>query len=145
MLKKRLDSVPEVRGKKIKINRKNLIFIVAILCVLGPASMVSAFRCGTQVVSIGDMRSEVSQMCGEPTSVDIWEEERIQRDFGSGTIRYYRDHSTGQYGSYREPLYVKVQVKIERWTYNLGSTQFIRYLIFENGVLKEITMGGKGN
>jgi hypothetical protein len=107
--------------------------------------MVSAFRCGTQVVSIGDMRSEVSQMCGEPTFVDSWEEERIQRDFGTGTIRYYRDHSTGQRGWYREPLFVKVQVKIERWTYNLGSTQFIRYLRFENGVLKEITMGGKGN
>ena len=31
------------------------------------------------------------------------------------------------------PLLVKEQVKIEEWTYNLGSTRFVRYLRVENG------------
>ena len=89
----------------------------------------------------GDTRAEVIQKCGEPTFVDSWEEELIQRDFGA--FRNY-DPRTDRYEGYREPFLVKVQVKIELWTYNLGPTQFTRYLRFENGILKEITTGAKG-
>jgi hypothetical protein len=125
----------------MKTYGKYLIVIVAILYVSGSASEVSAFRCGTKLVSEGDTRDEVSHKCGEPTSVDSWEEERIQRDFGS--VRHY-DPRTDRHEWSRDPFLVKVQVKIELWTYNLGSTQFTRYLRFENGILVEITTGGKG-
>jgi hypothetical protein len=118
------------------------IVIVAILCVFGSVGAASsAFRCGTKLVSDGDTRAEVIQKCGEPTFVDSWEEELIQRDFGA--VRNY-DPRTGRYEGSREPFLVKIQVKIELWTYNLGSTQFTRYLRFENGILKEITTGAKG-
>ena len=121
---------------------KYLTMIVAMLCIFGTASAGSTFRCGTQLVSIKDTRDEVLHMCGEPTSIDAWEEERILRDFR--TFRDY-DPRTGRYEWYREPFLVKVQVNIELWTYNLGSTKFIRYLRFENGIVKEITTGGKGH
>lgn len=120
---------------------KYLIVTVAILCVSGSASADSTFRCGTHLVSVKDTRDEVIQKCGEPTSVDSWEEERIQRDFR--TVRDY-DPRTERYEWSREPFLVKVQVKIELWTYNLGPTRFIRYLRFENGILKEITTGDRG-
>lgn len=125
----------------MKTYGKYLILIVGILCVSGSASADSAFRCGTQLVSLEDTRDEVIQMCGEPTSVESWKEERIQKDF-----RTYRDYDprTGRYEWYREPFLVKIQVNIELWTYNLGSTRLIRYLRFENGIIKEITTGGKG-
>ena len=125
----------------MKTYGKYLIVMAAILCAAGIANADSAFRCGTQLVSLEDTRNEVLRMCGQPTSVDSWEEERILRDF-----RTYRDYdpSTSKYKWYREPFLVKVQVNIELWTYNLGSTQFIRYLRFENGTIKEITTGGKG-
>jgi hypothetical protein len=120
---------------------KHLIVIVSILCVSGIVSADSAFRCGTQLVSLEDTRDEVLRICGKPTSVDSWEEERMLRDF-----RTYQDYDprTGRYEWYREPFVVKIQVNIELWTYNLGSTQFIRYLRLENGIIKEITTGGKG-
>ena len=86
------------------------IVIVAILCIFGSVSAASAFRCGTQLVSEGDTRAEVIQKCGEPTYVDSWEEELIQRDFGA--IREY-DPRTGRYGESREPFLVKIQVKID--------------------------------
>ena len=117
------------------------IVVVAISCVLGSVGAASAFRCGTQLVSDGDTRAEVIQKCGEPTFVDSWEEELIQRDFGA--VRNF-DPRTSKYEGSREPFLVKVQVKIDLWTYNLGSTQFTRYLRFENGILKEITTGAKG-
>jgi hypothetical protein len=130
-----------VGGKEMKTYGKYAIVIVAILCVFRNVGADNAFRCGTQLVGEGDTRAEVIQKCGEPTFVDSWEEELIQRDFG--TFRDY-DPRTGRYEGSREPFLVKIQVKIELWTYNLGSTQFIRYLRFENGILKEITTGAKG-
>ena len=127
----------------MKIYWKYLIVIVAILCISGSASADadSAFRCGTRLVSVGDTRDEVIQKCGEPTFVDSWEEERIQRDFG--TV-WEHDPRTSRYEWSREPFLVKEQVKFELWTYNLGSTQFRRYLKFKNGFLKEIYTGDRG-
>ena len=126
---------------EMKTYGKYAIVIVAILCVFGSVDAAAAFRCGNRLVSEGDTRAEVIQRCGEPTFVDSWEEELIQRDFGA--VRNYALR-TGRYEGYREPFLVKVQVKIELWTYNLGSTQFTRYLRFENGILQEIAAGAKG-
>ncbi len=115
--------------------------IVAILCVFVNVSESSTFRCGTQLVSIEDTRDEVLHMCGEPTSIEAWEEERIIRDHR--TIRDYNP-KTGRYEWLKEPFLVKVLVNMELWTYNLGSTKFIRYLRFENGIVTKITTGDKG-
>jgi len=38
----------------------------------------------------------------------------------------------------------KELITIEEWEYNFGATQFIRYLRFENGRLREITTGDYG-
>jgi hypothetical protein len=125
----------------MKTYGKYAIVIVAILCDFGSVCAASAFRCGTQLVGKGDTRAEVIQRCGEPNFVDSWKEELIQRDFGA--VWNY-DPRTGRYEGSRAPFLVKVQVKIDLWTYNLGSTKFTRYLRFENGILKKITMGAKG-
>ncbi len=114
------------------------IAMVAFLTLSGIAGADSAFRCGNQLVDLEDTRDAVIRMCGEPASVDSWIEERIFRDFR--TFRDY-DPGTGRYEWYREPFLSKVQVTIERWTYNLGSTHFLRYLRFENGIIKKITTG----
>jgi len=112
-----------------------------VLMVLGGAGVSFAFRCGTNPVSEGDTKAEVVHDCGEPDYVDSWEEERIARDF---RVERKYDPRTRSYQSYREPLLVKEKVKIDVWTYNLGSTRFTRYLTFENGILTEITTGEKG-
>ena len=46
--------------------------------------------------------------------------------------------------SHEEFNYILEEVQIEVWTYNLGSTQFIRYLTFKNGKLVDIRSGGYG-
>ena len=123
------------------INNIYVIVILALLCFSSNAFGDNAFRCGTRLVTVEDTREDVIYKCGEPTSVDSWEEERIQRDF-----RSYQEYDprTDRYQWYREPFLVNVKVKIELWTYNLGSTQLIRYLRFENGAIKEITTGSRG-
>lgn len=125
----------------MKVYETYLMVMIAVLCLPGMASADSAFRCGTQLVSIDDTRDEVIQHCGEPSSIDSWEEERILRDFRT----FWNDDPRTERNEWnREPFLVKVQVKIELWTYNLGFYRLVRYLKFENGILKEITTGGKG-
>jgi hypothetical protein len=125
----------------MKLYGKYLAVIVAIVCICGSAGADSSFRCGNKLVSLKDSRDEVINMCGEPTSVESWVEERIKRDYGN-----YQNHDprTDNDESYREPLIVKIQVNIELWTYNLGSTRLIHNLKFENGIVQEITTDGKG-
>lgn len=96
------------------------------------------FRCGTRLVSINDTTHQVLQKCGQPDDIQSWKEERIMRDY-----RYY-DRNGGS-SRYRDSYLVKIHVNIEEWTYNLGSTRFIRYLRFENGRLKKITTGDWGH
>jgi hypothetical protein len=99
-----------------------------------------ALRCGTRLVSEGDTKAEVVYKCGEPGQVESWEEERIMRDYQEPLYQSrYRE-----YLRYRDPFLVKEHVKIEEWTYNLGSSRLIRYLRFENGILRYIATGGYG-
>lgn len=120
---------------------KYLTVIAMMVCICGSASADSSFRCGNKLVSLKDSRDEVINICGEPTSVDSWVEERIKRDY-----RTHRNHDprTGNDEVYREPLIVKIHVNIELWTYNLGSTRLIHNLKFENGIVQKITTSGKG-
>ncbi len=93
------------------------------------------------MVTEGDTRAEVRHKCGAPDSVESWEEERIGRDFSSGL---FFDERIRRYRENRIPLLVNEHVRVEEWTYNLGSTRFIRYLRFENGILTDIFTGDRG-
>ena len=114
-------------------------YMMLVILIVVSFSHASAFglRCGVDLVSIGDTTSEVIATCGEPSKVESWEVTRPSR--------YYR-HSLPYLNSrqYREPLYSKEHITIEKWTYNFGFHRFIRYLTFENGKLKRITKGGYG-
>lgn len=99
------------------------------------------FRCGARIISAGDRKFDVLSKCGEPTSQAGRVEKRIKRD-------YYRDlfpvREPRESEQFREPRFVEEIVEIDEWVYNLGSTQFIRYLTFENGILVKIETGDYG-
>ena len=118
------------------------MFYITLLILFMTSGKSLAFRCGTHLVSDGDTREEVAYKCGDPDFVDSWEEERIYRDF-----RFERnvDPRTSDLERYRTPFLVKKNVKIDVWTYNLGSNRFTRFLTFENGILAEISTGKKGH
>jgi hypothetical protein len=118
-----------------------LLFIALVLFLSNFAEADTSFRCGTQLVSIDDTRDEVIHHCGKPSSIDTWEEKRVLRDFRTF---WNHDPRTDRNEWNREPFLVTMQVKIELWTYNLGFNKLVRYLKFENGLLKDITTGGKG-
>ncbi len=112
-----------------------LLMVLSLIMVSRPTA--SDFSCGSKIVSTGDRKFDILRKCGEPAYIEVREEVRVKRDFGS-RFSLHEDESG------RVPLFVKELVTVEEWEYNLGSGRFIRYLRFENGVLVSITTGDYG-
>lgn len=119
--------------------RVGYVILAAVLSLALGQKQALGFRCGVSLISEGDSKSRVLAKCGEPFNIEYWQEERIKRDF-------YRPSYPGpDYPEhYREPFLVKELIRIEEWTYNLGRTQFIRYVRFENGRVRKIYTGDYG-
>jgi hypothetical protein len=99
---------------------------VIVLFLLLSANYVQAdnMKCGTRIVSTGDTKVKVLLRCGEPFFKEVvGEKTRYRRFFG-----WIIGSST---------------VLVEEWTYNLGSTKFLRTLTFEGNKLVKIELGDK--
>lgn len=88
----------------------------------------SSLRCGRRLVSIGDHKNDVYDICGEPESIDT-------RTKLVGKILHH-PRRTLDIEEYEE-------VQVEEWVYNFGSNRFRKYLRFENGRLVEIANLGR--
>jgi hypothetical protein len=115
-----------------------VIFLCFALISAAEGRSVSRFECGSRFVAVGDSRFEVLSKCGQPSWRDAWEEERLERVYGTP----YRDGSPDY--ELRVPLFNKVHVRIEEWVYNRGQQRFIRVLRFENNRLINIEVGDYG-
>ena len=93
-----------------------------------------AFRCNGRLVYIGDPKTDVLSKCGEPDHIEQWEEN--SNGYTSKIYDYEKER-------YQLPELIKGPILVERWTYNLGSNQFTRYLLFQNGELYKIERGDK--
>ena len=110
--------------------------IIIILFI--PASTF-ALRCGTDLVLKGDRKIEVIKACGEPEFIEKWHEETVTH------VTHEKDEIRGDLIVGSETVIGKSRtIRIEEWTYNFGSSSFIRYLTFINGILKKIEDGPKG-
>jgi hypothetical protein len=106
---------------------------VAVLFLAGIPSVRASdtMRCGTRIVSNGDRKDEVRALCGEPTSISFV---GIQ----SRARNYYGPYDYSYFG----PGYIEVPVEV--WTYNFGSSKLLRKLRFVGDELDEIRTDGYG-
>jgi len=111
------------------MRKQTLLALGLALAATVPAH--AAFRCGTQLVSEGDTRSEVVAKCGEPTEIN-------QK---SAILRQPTVWVGGQRVVVGNGL---VEIPIEVWVYNLGPNKLMRRLRFEDGVLVDIDTMGYG-
>ena len=118
--------------KKMHLVFLTLLFLLLIFAGSFSVFAGSGFRCSGRIISVGNAQDFVLDKCGEPTSV----KKRTER-LGGGFIQRYPE-------SHEELNYIIRERQIEVWTYNLGSTQFIRYLTFRDGKLVAIKTGGYG-
>ncbi len=88
------------------------------LVLAAPAWAADSLRCGSRLVTLGDSKVRVLDVCGEPLAREV---------LGSRTLHQ------GTRGFFLESTEV-----VERWTYDAGRTHFRRELTFSGGRLVEI-------
>ena len=124
---------------KNDVRVKTTLLMVIIFSVLSFQEVVWADRtvkCGGRLVSLGATQAEVREKCGAPDQVE-------RREEGENTwISQLYDYAEDRY---KAPRLIKGPIQIEIWTYNFGANRFVRYLLFENGVLIRIETGEKGH
>lgn len=87
----------------------------------------------------GDSLYEVEKACGEPSL----KTQRVE-------LRTVRNHSRvscgdgENEGSCNRVRSRTVEVVIDEWTYDRGSTKFVRFLVFEQGRLVRVEKGRHG-
>jgi Protein of unknown function (DUF2845) len=113
-----------------------LILFFSILLFYNSAVADRNMRCQGSLVSIGDTTAQVLETCGNPDKLDRWKE------YHNDSMTQIYDYKTERYIA---PQEVPNPIPMERWTYNLGSHQFTRYLYFQNGELIRIETGEKGS
>jgi hypothetical protein len=109
-----------------------LPIVLAALAFAVPAVADDTMRCGSRLVSTGDGKDKVRTLCGEPTDVTF---------VGTMGRRAYPGFGSDDY-SYSGPAWVEIPVEI--WTYNFGSTKLLRKLRFVGDELVEIRIDGHG-
>jgi len=121
--------------------RPALLAILACAAVIAPSAATLAddnMRCGSRLVSVGDGKDKVRALCGEPSDVAfVGTIGRRGFPASPGSTRY-GDYDYGFYG----PAWVELPV--EMWTYNLGSSKLLRRLRFVGDQLVEIRTDGYG-
>ena len=108
------------------MGRIGIILLFLAFVTLTPAGDVLAdtFSCAGGIISVGDRSMDVLAKCGQPDSKESHQEELGER----------LDDNTKQ----------KVFVTVEEWTYDLGTTQFMRIVVLKNGVVTDIRTGNYG-
>ena len=109
-----------MRGRGLIIGAAWLLFTLAPIAA-------SAFYCDDTLITPGDTTIEVLHACGQPDSVDSWDEVKNVSHFRYGYLWYSLEN-----------------VHVEQWIYNFGPSRFIRILRFENGILRHIRTGDYG-
>ena len=122
----------------MKILLTSCIVVVILLLAAPSQALDSDFRCGNEIISVGNRKFDVLRKCGEPANVDVRQEIRT-RNLGSVVLG-----PDNRVQIYPAPFLVDELVTIEEWEYNLGPAKFIRYLTFENSSLVDITLGDYG-
>lgn len=106
------------------------LFLAAISLCASAQAFADAMRCGSRLVSDGDTRSQVRELCGEPS--DIQTRTILRRPYYDfqGRIVYYGDGL--------------IEIPVEIWTYNFGPYKLMRRVRFVDGQVAEIETLGYG-
>ncbi len=113
---------------------------LALLLAMQPAL---ALRCGRELVIKGDYKADVIDKCGEPDHVETRYEHRGYANNAEITNygAFNRRGFPANRFNYGQQNYRDVEVEIEEWVYNFGSTRLRKVLRFENGRLTDVFSG----
>lgn len=120
--------------KRVKTNRIVLI-VASVFCFLFVLE-AQAFRCGDEVVGVGDSKAKVLIKCGKPTH-----KEKLGAKKSTNTKGQKR--STADKKDVYDTKHSTTK-NLEKWYYNCGKNDFIYVLAFEGGVVTREDTDGRG-
>ena len=128
---------PAVNGYACSVRYLRVLVVAAVVFgTLGaaPARAEDSMRCGSKLVTVSDGKDKVRALCGEPSSVSF-----------QGVIRRAPRYEYG-YGYNRYDYYGPgvIEMPVEVWTYNFGSSKLLRKLRFVGDELDDIRTDGYG-
>lgn len=103
--------------------------ILLLVSISLSAAPMSAFRCGSRLISPGNSTSQLIQTCGQPTSVSQ-REKRVP-------VETY-DQETGK------TITVMESRPYEIWTYNPGPSRLVTEVTVRNNVVESMESTGYG-
>ena len=109
-----------------------LSLLPLLLMVFWGSEVFASFRCGREIVRVGDTTMEVLLKCGLPTFKEL------RKVVTKGS--YVERLPNGSGGGYDEVTRI-----VETWYYNCGTHQFIKILTFRGGILEKIDVGDYGS
>ncbi len=115
-------------------------FMLCACSLLTSQAYADGMRCGSKLVSEGDSLYDVRSLCGIPDFTSQRVEYRTVRRIVNGPC--FKQQGQLICGHVEEH---SVEVQIDEWVYDTGSTRFIRTLTFEQGRLREVVTGRYGN
>lgn len=121
------------------VNTKVALSVVAVAAMLLPFS-AQAMRCGTVLITKGDVQAKVVRYCGEP--VQTQERYALRSGFYARSGLVYN----GTSGSSKQRYYPygRYEVLVEEWVFNFGPNKLMRQVTFENGVVVDVETLGYG-
>jgi hypothetical protein len=121
------------------IDMNRLSLYVLLVCLLFSGQLF-ALRCGRSLVESGDYREDVYDKCGEPDTIQSHYEKRANLNHADNSIfnNSSRNRAPNSRFNYGQAYYQEVEVLVEEWRYDFGSSRLRKLLRFENGKLKEI-------
>jgi uncharacterized protein DUF2845 len=120
------------RFYSITMKAKARLLAILLLLSVSPTTAALGFYCGRSIINEGKSIEYVLEKCGQPS--------------------YSQEHTEYQVLRYTPPAAHPgiveervIPIIIQEWTYNFGPNRLMRYLRFENGILKAIESIGRGN
>lgn len=100
------------------------------------ALIAHAFRCGDEIITVGDSRAKVIIKCGPPTYKEKAAAKKDAPPQSGKRSQATDDRSAGKKRSAAKG--------VEKWAYNCGKDDFIYVLTFEGGLVAKIDTDGRG-
>jgi hypothetical protein len=111
---------------------KARLLAILLLLSVSPTTVALGFYCGRSIINEGKSIEYVLEKCGQPSYSQEHTEYRV--------LRY--TPPAPYPGIVEERV---IPIIIHEWRYNFGPNRLMRYLRFENGILKAIESIGRGN
>lgn len=99
-------------------------YLPLLLLLCSGACLADTMRCGNKLVYEGDELFKVEDRCGKPAQISRSTKLVFPTIWYGGRPRQLSDQ--------------QVEIPVETWVYNFGSSKFMRKLRFEDGVLVSI-------